>query len=81
MQGNDHYVYHNAAMVVAIPNGYPTSTTTRECSSDQKWVMEPFLAPITTAPGPAVSPHAPLSAVAVSASLPTRRRSLPLTLS
>ena len=33
-QGNDHYVYHNAAMTFAIPNGCPTSTATREYSSD-----------------------------------------------
>ena len=39
-QGNDHYVYHNAAMMAAIPNGCMTSTTTRECSPDQKGVQE-----------------------------------------
>ena len=35
-QENEHYVYHNAVMMVAIPNGYPASTATKECSPDQK---------------------------------------------
>ena len=37
---NVYYVCHNAAMTVAIPNGCPTSTTTRECSSDHKGAQE-----------------------------------------
>ena len=31
-QGNNHYIHHNVVVMVAIPNGCPTSTTTRECS-------------------------------------------------
>ena len=37
-QENDHYVYHNADTIVAIPNRCPTSTTIRECSFDKKGV-------------------------------------------
>ena len=33
-QGNNHYIYHNATVSVAIPNEYLTSTATRECSPD-----------------------------------------------
>ena len=32
MQRNDHYVYHNAVMTVAISSGCPASTATIECS-------------------------------------------------
>ena len=32
---NDHYVYHNAATVIAIPNECLASRTTRECSPDK----------------------------------------------
>ena len=32
--GNDHYVYHNVVVTVAIPNGCPTLTVTKECSPD-----------------------------------------------
>ena len=39
-QENDRYVYHNVAMTVVIPNGRTASTTTRECSFDQKWAPE-----------------------------------------
>ena len=35
-QGNDHYVYHNVAVMVTIPNRYSTSIATKECSPDQK---------------------------------------------
>ena len=33
-QGNDHYIYHNAAVTVAIPNECLRSTATREFSPD-----------------------------------------------
>ena len=39
-QGNNHYVYYNAAMIVAIPDECPTSTATRECSPVQKRAQE-----------------------------------------
>ena len=35
-QGKDHYVYHNAAVTVAIPNGCLTLTATKECSPIRK---------------------------------------------
>ena len=35
-EGNNYYVYHNVTMTVAIPNGCPASTGTKEYSSDQK---------------------------------------------
>ena len=37
-QRNYHYVYHNATMMVVIPNGCPTSTATQKCLPDQKEV-------------------------------------------
>ena len=40
MQENDHYVYYNVAKMIVIPNGYPASTATRECSPDQKGAQE-----------------------------------------
>ena len=33
-QGNVHYVYHNAAVMVDILNGCPASTAPGECSLD-----------------------------------------------
>ena len=56
-QGNDHYVYHNAAMTVATSNGCPTSTVTGECSLDQKRnkeVCEPTGGSISRMSGPCV---------------------------
>ena len=39
-QGNAHYVYHNTAVTVATSNWCPASTTTIECSTDQKRAQE-----------------------------------------
>ena len=39
-QGNDLYIYHNALVTVVIPNGCPPSTTTKECSPDQKGAQQ-----------------------------------------
>ena len=57
---NDHYVYHNVVVTVAISNGCPTSTTIRECSPHQKvccrdlWVYtrtcEPCVRKLSTHP-------------------------------
>ena len=33
-QGNNYYIYHNAVVMVAIPNECLTSTATREFSPD-----------------------------------------------
>ena len=39
-QENDHYVYHNTIVTVAIPNRCPASTVTRKCSPDKKGTQE-----------------------------------------
>ena len=39
-QENDHYVYHITAMTVAIRNGCPASTATKECSLNHKGAQE-----------------------------------------